>query len=184
VITEAKMNERVYGPSREIYVGPYWNQKTIELEKENMEGDLADLEVNTFIAVAGEETDAKEKFWIAKVEKILCREENNVPTSISVMWYAVKRGQDPWKGRYFPEIYGYGKKKRGGKGIQKPIWFHQDLNLQETSVFCYNFFLTKTDTLYKNTIERIKIRMDEYLENKRLESENNISGKECGPSSL
>jgi hypothetical protein len=32
------INDRVYGPTRDIYVGPYRNQRMIDLEKENMEG--------------------------------------------------------------------------------------------------------------------------------------------------
>jgi hypothetical protein len=170
--TESQIEERVYGPTRDIYVGPYRNQRLLEMEKENMQGDLSDLEVNTFISVAGEETLSEGKFWIAKVEKILNRDENNIPKLISVLWHAVKRGQDPWKGKYLPEIFGYEKKKKGGKGTQKPIWFHQDLDLQETTVFSYNFYLTTTDTLYKKTIDRIKIRMEEYLEAKKMEQDN------------
>ncbi len=184
VMTETQMNERVYGPSREIYVGPYRNQKTIETERENMEGDLSDLEVNCFISVASEETESEGKFWIAKVEKILCRDEKNVPTNISVMWYAVKRGQDPWKGKYYPEVYGLEKKKKGGKGIQKPIWFRQDLDLCETTVFSYNFFLSKIGTLYKKTIDRIRIRMEEYLADKSIEKRNSLHQNVGGPNGV
>ncbi len=43
-------------------MGPYRNQRVLEMEKENMEGDLSDLEVNTFISVAGEETLSEGKF--------------------------------------------------------------------------------------------------------------------------
>ena len=181
--TDAQIDERVYGPTREIYVGPYRNQRAIETEKENMEGDLSDLQLNTFISVAGEETESEGKFWIAKVEKILTRDDKNVPKRIDVLWYALKRGQDPWKGKYLPEVFGYEKQKRGGKGTQKPIWFHQDLDLEETTVFSYNFYLTKTDTLYKKTIDRIKIRMTEYLEDKKKEDHNFAPNNIAGTSS-
>ena len=72
-IDEAEIDLRVFGPSRDIYVGPYRNPKLIELEKENMDGDFSDLQLNTFIAVPSENCEAKRKFWIARVEKILTK---------------------------------------------------------------------------------------------------------------
>src|SRR5450759_689618 len=167
-IDEAKIDLRVFGPTRDIYVGPYRNPKLIALDKENMEGDFSDLQLNTFIAVPSGNCEAKRKFWIAKVEKILSRDEKNVPRIISVLWHAVRKDQDPWKGKYAPEILGFEKKKsKRSKGAQKPIWSIQELDISDTVVFSYNFYLSKNDTLYKKTIARIEIRLREYLVEKK-----------------
>jgi hypothetical protein len=75
------------------------------------------------------------------------------------LWHAVKKGQDPWKGRYLLEIIRYEKqqgKKR--KGSEISLWSVQDLDITETNVFSYNFYLSKLGTMYKKTIERIQIR--------------------------
>jgi len=168
IIDEAEIDLRVFGETREIYVGPYRNPKVMQLEKENMEGDFSDLQLNTFIAVPSENCEARRKFWIAKVEKILSRDENEVPKVISVLWHAVRKGQDPWKGKYIPEVLGFEKKKsKRAKGAQKPIWSIQELDISDTVVFSYNFYLSKSDTLYKKTVDRIEIRLQEYLAEKR-----------------
>ena len=163
-VNEAEIDLRVFGPTRDIYVGPYRNPKLIALDKENMEGDFSDLQLNTFIAVPSENCESKRKFWIAKVEKILRRDDNNVPRIISVLWHAVRKDQDPWKGKYAPEVLGFEKNKsKRSKGAQKPIWSIQELDISDTVVFSYNFYLSKNDTLYKKTISRIQIRLKEYL---------------------
>ena len=167
-VDEAEIDLRVFGPSRDIYVGPYRNPKLIELEKENMDGDFSDLQLNTFIAVPSENCEAKRQFWIARVEKILTRDEKNVPKLISVLWHAVRKGQDSWKGKYAPEVLGFEKKKsKRSKGTQTPIWSIQELDISDTIVFSYNFYLSKGDTLYKKTIDRIEIRLKEYLAEKK-----------------
>jgi len=167
-INEEEIDLRVFGPSRDIYVGPYRNPKLIELEKENMDGDFSDLQLNTFIAVPSENCEFKRKFWIARVEKILTRDENNVPKLISVLWHAVRKGQDSWKGKYAPEVLGFERKKnKRAKGAQTPIWSIQELDISDTIVFSYNFYLSKGDTLYKKTIDRIEIRLKEYLVEKK-----------------
>jgi hypothetical protein len=81
----------------------------------------------------------------------------------------VKIGQDPWKGKYLPEIIGYKKHGgRKGKGTQRPIPLVQDLDITKTTIFSYNFFLTKGRMLYKKTIERIQPRLEEYLVEKKV----------------
>jgi hypothetical protein len=168
-LNEEEIEERVYGPTRDIYVGPYRNQEKNDVERENMEGDFSDLQINTFISVAGEDFQS---FWIAKVEKIIQRDEFDIPKMISVLWHASKQESDPWKAKYFPEILNYEKKKSGReKGTLKPIWFHQDLDLSSTTVFAYNFMLTKSDTLYKKTVDRIKIRLLEFIEDEKVREE-------------
>lgn len=92
VLNKAEIEERVYGPTREIYVSPYRSQDQIDAKRENMEGDYSDLEVHTFIVVAGADF---ELFWVAKVEKIRVQDELNIPTTISVLWHAAKDGSDP-----------------------------------------------------------------------------------------
>jgi hypothetical protein len=168
-INEAEIDLRVYGQSREIYVGPFRNQRAIELEKENMDGDFSDLQINSYIAVPSNHCENKRKFWIAKVEKIVSQEENGVPKLIQVLWHAVKKGQDPWKGKYAPEVLGFEKHKgKKGKGARKPIWSVQDLDISETVVLSYNFFLSKVGTMYKKTIDRVQLRLKEYLVEKKL----------------
>lgn len=177
-LTAADINERVYGPSRDIYVGRYRPQEVIEQEKENMSGDFSDLLKDTFVAVACEETESKGMFWVAKVERILLLDENSIPRTISVLWYNIKRDQDPWKGKYFPEVLGYEKKKsRSKSSTQKTVLHHAELDLSETSIFAYNFYLSKTGSLYKKTIDRIKIRMADYISEKKKEGD-----KDAGPS--
>jgi hypothetical protein len=81
----------------------------------------------------------------------------------------VKKGQDPWKGKYLPEIIGYEKHGgRKGKGTQRPILSVQDLDITETTICSYNFFLSKGGMLYKKTIERIQPRLEEYLVEKKV----------------
>jgi hypothetical protein len=44
-------------------------------------------------------------------------------------------------GRYALKVLGFEKHKgRKGKGVQKPIWSVQDLDISETIVLSYNFF--------------------------------------------
>jgi hypothetical protein len=43
----------------------------------------------------------------------------------------------------------------------------QDLDIIETTVFPYNFYLNKLGTMYKKTIERIQIGLEEYLVEKK-----------------
>jgi hypothetical protein len=171
-INETEIDLRVYGESREIYVGPFRNQRAIELEKENMDGDFSDLQVNSYIAVPSNHCENKRKFWVAKVEKILSRDENQVPKLIRVLWHAVKKGQDPWKGKYAPEVLGFEKHKgKKGKGAQKPIWSVQDLDISDTVVLSYNFSLSKSGTMYKKTIDRVQLRLNEYLTEKKLQKQ-------------
>jgi hypothetical protein len=164
LLDEAEIDDRVYGPTRDIYVGPYRNQKKIELEKENMSGDFSDLEINTYISVAGEEETLTNNFWVAKVEKIVRLDSENIPQVISVLWYAAKDSSDPWKSQYLPEILKFEKKRSGkGKKSLNPTLHRQDLDLTTTTVFAYNFFLTKGSKLYSNTVKRIQLRLSEYL---------------------
>jgi hypothetical protein len=97
---------------------------------------------------------------------------------ISVLWHAVKRGQDAYTGKYMPKVLRYEKRKTGkGKGTQQPVWFYQDIDLSVTTVFAYNFFLTKSNTMYKKTVGRIQIRLKELEESNKDE----ISGGESIP---
>lgn len=181
VLNQEDIDDRVYGPTREIYVGPYRSQDRIDAEKENMEGDYSDLEVNTFISVAGADS---ESFWVAKVEKILVRDELNILKTISVLWHAAKDGSDPWKAKYLPEVSNYEKKKgKRGKGLLRPIWLRQEIDLSSLAVFAYNFYLTKSDTLYKKTIDRIKIRLAEFLAEDR-DVEGSLRSKEQSAKSV
>jgi hypothetical protein len=86
----------------------------------------------------------------------------------SSLWHAVKKRQDSRRGKHLPKILGY--EKHGGKrrkGNQRPIRSVQDLDSTETTVFSYNFFLSKLGMLYKKTIERIQTKLEEYLVKKR-----------------
>ncbi len=103
---------------------------------------------------------------------IISREENNVPKLIQVLWHAVKNGQDPWKGKYALEVLGFEKHKgRKGKGAQKPIWSVQDLDISDTVVLSYNFFLSKGGTMYKKTVDRVQLCLNEYLADKKLKKQ-------------
>jgi hypothetical protein len=44
----------------------------------------------------------------------------------------------------------------------------QDLDITKTTVFSYNFFLSKVGTLYKKIIEKIQTRLDKYLVEKKI----------------
>ena len=133
-----------------------------------MDRDFSHLQINFYITASSNYCENKRKFWIAKAEKVLTRDENQVPKVISVLWHAVRKGQDPWKGKYIPEVLGFEKKKsKRAKGSQIPIWSIQELDISDTVVLSYNFQLSKSDTLYKKTIERIEIRLEEYLVQKR-----------------
>ncbi len=52
MMDEKEINLCVFGETRKIYVGGYKNQKVIELEKENMNGDFSNIVVGSFIAIA------------------------------------------------------------------------------------------------------------------------------------
>jgi hypothetical protein len=43
----------------------------------------------------------------------------------------------------------------------------QDLDITKTIVFSYNLYLSKLGTMYKKTIKRIQIRLEEYLLDKK-----------------
>jgi hypothetical protein len=94
ILDEKEINLRFYGESHHIYVGGYKNQRLIELEKENMEGDFSDMLVESFIAVASKRCKDNRPFWIARIEKIISADEKKVPQVIEVLWFAVKKGQD------------------------------------------------------------------------------------------
>jgi hypothetical protein len=49
-------------------------------------------------------------------------------------------------------------------------------------VFSYNFHLSKGDTLYKKTIDRIEIRLKEYLAEKRAKRVEARSKRQQDPS--
>ncbi len=167
ILDEEEINLRVYGESRDIYVGGYKNQRLIELEKENMEGNFSDMLVGSFIAVASKQCNDNRPFWIARIEKIISADEKMVPHVIEVMWFAVKKGQDTYKGKYTPEILSF-EKRQGIKGRRrgKAIYSLQELDISNTTVFSYNFYLSKIGCMYKKTIDCIKICLQEYLEEK------------------
>jgi hypothetical protein len=75
-INKAKIDLRIYDQSKEIYIGPFRNQRTINLKKENMDGDFLDLQINLYIVVSNNHCENKIKFWIAKVESIISQEKN------------------------------------------------------------------------------------------------------------
>jgi hypothetical protein len=166
-LNEKEINLRVYGESRDIYVGGYRNQQAIELEKKNMDGDFSDMQIGSFMAIASEGCLDKRPFWIAKVEKIVSENENGVPKLVEVLWFAVKKGQDMFKGKYAPEVLAYEKHQRKKRRQSaKTVMAIQELDITSTTVFAYNFFLNSTGCLYKKSIDRIQIRLEEYLRDK------------------
>lgn len=174
ILDEEEINLRVYGESRDIYVGGYQNQKMIELEKENMDEDFSDMQVGSFIAVASKQCPDKRQFWIAKVQKIISYIEDTVPKIIEVLWYAVKKGHDSFKGKYTPEKL----QGRRGRGSRKKVFSIQELDISEIAIFSYNFYLNSTGCLYKKSIDRIQIRLQEYLvEKKSLREMARLAGK-------
>jgi hypothetical protein len=90
-------------------VGPYKNQQIIDSEKEEMDDDFSILLLNSYSAISSNHCKNKRKFWIAKVEKFVLQDEKNVPKVIQVLSHIVKKGQDPWKGRYLLKVIGYEK---------------------------------------------------------------------------
>jgi hypothetical protein len=136
MLDEEEINLRVYEESRNIYVGGYKNQRLIELEKENMKSDFFDMLVGSFIAVASKQCKDNRPFWIARIEKIISVDEKMVPHVIEVMWFAVKKGQDTYKGKYTPEILSF-QKCQGIKGrrTRKAIFSLQELDISNATVF-------------------------------------------------
>jgi hypothetical protein len=117
ILDEEEINLRVYGESRDIYVGGYKNQSIIELEKKNTEGNFFDMLIGSFIAVASKQCKDNRPFWIARIEKIISTDEKMVSHVIEVMWFAVKKDQDTYKGKYTPEILLF-QKRQGRKGLR------------------------------------------------------------------
>jgi hypothetical protein len=136
MLDKEEINLRVYGEFRDIYVGGYKNQKLIELEKKNMEGNFSDMLVGSFIAVASKQCKDKRPFWIARIEKVISTDEEIVPHVIEVMWFVVKKGQDTYKGKYTPEILSF-QKCQGIKGrrTRKAIFSLQELDISNATVF-------------------------------------------------
>jgi hypothetical protein len=89
ILDEEEINLRVYGQPRDIYVEGYKNQRLIELEKVNMDRDFSDMLVGSFIANASKRCKDNRPFWIARIEKIISADENEVPQVIKVLWFAV-----------------------------------------------------------------------------------------------
>jgi hypothetical protein len=67
---------------REIYVRPYKNQQIINMKKEEMDGEFVDLYLNSYNAVPSNHCKNSINFWIAKIENILVRDEQNVAEMI------------------------------------------------------------------------------------------------------
>lgn len=65
---------------------------------------MIDMQVNQLICVATKNCPKKRKFWIAKVEAILSRTEDNIPIKIQVLWYAVRENDDPFTEIYKPDV--------------------------------------------------------------------------------
>lgn len=73
-----------------------------------MDGDLPDVEINTYISIHEEEL---ETFWVTKAEKRLLQKAQDIPTNILVLWHTPNNGSDLWKAKYLPEALNYKKRK-------------------------------------------------------------------------
>ena len=61
--------------------------------------------------------------------------------------------------------------RKGKHGQPKDVLHRQELNIQDVTIFSYNFHLTKARTLYKKTVERITIRLQDYLKFKEVDQD-------------
>jgi hypothetical protein len=122
ILDEEKINLRIYGESRDIYIGRY-KSKAHWIGKKNMEGDFFDMLVGSFIAIASKRCKDNILFWIARIKKIISANEKKVPHVIEVMWFSVKKGQDTYKEKYTPEIHLF-QKRQGikSRGTRKIVY--------------------------------------------------------------
>ena len=169
-ILQAEIQERIVGPTPEIYCGPYKNVRAAERKRqEKFLGDYKDLEIGTFICTAAKEDPFGRLFWIGKVEKIIKSSDEGVPLVISILWHSVEKSTDDIRlGKYFPATRELNDQeiaqssRRKGKSKVSNKLHREDLDIAQTEVFCYNFDLTKARRLKAVTIAIINKRLEEY----------------------
>lgn len=96
-------------------------------------GDFKDMEVNNkfaMICVEAENDPRGHLFWMAKVIKILTKKDG-IPQNIKLLWYRTESEVDTsLDGKYYPEVDTRSKKL-----------IYNEICLQETTVYAYNFAL-------------------------------------------
>jgi hypothetical protein len=77
-LDKEKINLRVYDESQDIYLGGYWNQQAMKLEKENIDEDFSNIQIKSFVGIANEGCLDKQLFLIAQVEQIVSKNKIRV----------------------------------------------------------------------------------------------------------
>ena len=156
-----EINVELLGPNRPVYCGPYRNPRTIEKEKGNRDGDLKDLEVDTWICVqASMEPDGR-PFWLAKVLSIDTRSPDGSPLQVSILWYTCSSDEDdPYEAKYRIELRPLPRPSRSYARHKPTREENRDsINISETTVLAYNFILKTSNQMLKKTVDTIKFKL-------------------------
>jgi hypothetical protein len=161
--TPEEVETILFGPNRPTYVGRYRHPKVIEKEKQRLDGDLKDLEVGKMICVQAKDCPYGRPFWLAKVEKIKTF-ENGVPDIISILWYACSsETDDPLTAKYCEEFAPLDRCDRGKKKREKAPLHRQDIQISSTTIFYYNFELSKARRMFQTTTKTIELKLQAHL---------------------
>ena len=157
-----QVNEELLGPNRPVYCGSYRNPKVVEKEKECMEGDLKDLEENTWICVqASKDSHDGRPFWLAKVLSIDSRLPDGSPTMTSIVWFTCsEHDDDPFEAKYHVELRPLPESSRSyGRSKPRREENTDTIDVSKTTVLAYNFILRPSMQMLKRTVDRIKQKL-------------------------
>jgi hypothetical protein len=143
---EQQLVDKIVGQEREMY--------SRTRRSEPLLGDFKDLEENnkfSMIAVAADDDPKGRRFWLAKVTRIM-KKEDGIPVLVKIMWYTTElEGQEDLEGKYYPE--------KVQANMNKILL--GELKLNETSVYAYNFSLLDSKMLPAATKRIIETALQE-----------------------
>lgn len=168
VVEVEELKDQVFGRRRDIYTGSTRPEPgTVAHSKKFHLGDLEELQVGSFLAVACEDDEEGRPFWIAKVLAIrtfMCSNSKH-PKDIFIQWFATE-SSDPFTGRYFPSVEKIVGKGRGKKQLHKQV-----IDLGEVTVLAFGFDLTTRSILRATTIRVIKENLFSFERTKPLKDQ-------------
>ena len=144
---------------REMYIGSRISHAQCEAMEEIYRGSIHDIKEGCMIAVLANGDANGYPFWVAKVIKVITKNEDVV--GVEVHWYATNT--HPFSGVYKSYMVADkkigGKRKRKGKNINH---HHTNLlKLEDVDILVHDFNLTKRGTLLFKMIEIVKRLLSE-----------------------
>ena len=125
-----------------------------------MEGDLKDLEVDTWICVQASKGDRP--FWLAKVLAIDSLLPDGSPSTISILWYTCSEDDDdPYEAKYHVELRPLPESSRRSRNKPRREENTDSIDISKTTVLSYNFVLKSSMQMLKKTTDRIRKKLEE-----------------------